>query len=209
MNKTTDEETLAGKVMANTTTAYVPRLKSLYKDTYTKELMKELDLRNPHQVPRLEKIVVSSGIGKNKDDKRFYEAVVNTLTKITGQKPVDRMARKSIASFKIRAGMNRVGVSLTLRDARMYEFLDRLTNVALPRVRDFHGISYTAFDKNGNYSLGITDQSIFPELNFEDTTVTHGLQITFVITATNPTNSRALLEKFGLPFQKSLQKGDK
>ncbi len=191
------------------TTTYVPRLKTLYRGTFVSELMKELDLGNPNQVPKLEKIVVSSGIGKHKDDKRFYEAVVNTLTKITGQQPVGRMARKSIASFKIRAGMNRIGVSVTLRDARMYEFVDRLAHVALPRVRDFHGISAKAFDMSGNYSLGITDQSVFPELNFEDTQVTHGLQVTFVIKSASPVHSRALLEKFGLPFQKSLQKGDK
>lgn len=191
------------------TTAYAPRLKELYNKTYVPELMKELKLTNPHQVPRLQKIVVSSGLGKNKDDKRFYEIVTNTLTKITGQKPVDRMAKKSIASFKIRAGMNRIGVSVQLRDARMYEFLDRLTNVALPRVRDFHGISNKAFDKNGNYSLGITDQSVFPELTFEDTALAHGLQVTFVIKASDPVHSKLLLEKFGLPFQKSLQKGDK
>lgn len=195
--------------MASSTAIYSPRLKALYKDTYAKELMKELKLNNIHQVPKLEKIVISSGIGKNKDDKRFYEVVTNTLTKITGQKPIDRMAKKSIASFKIRAGMNRIGVSVQLRDGRMYEFLDRLTNVALPRVRDFHGISYKAFDKNGNYSLGINDQSIFPELNFEDTQVTHGMQITFVINTDNPAHSQPLLEKFGLPFQKSLKKGDK
>lgn len=193
----------------STATQTIPRLKSLYKEKYAKELMKELKLSNIHQVPYLEKIIVSSGIGKNKDDKRFYEVVTNTLTKITGQKPVDRMARKSIASFKIRAGMNRVGVSVQLRDGRMYEFLDRLVNVALPRVRDFHGISYKAFDKSGNYSLGINDQSIFPELNFEDTQVIHGLQVTFVIATDKPEYSRPLLEKFGLPFQKSLQKGDK
>lgn len=196
--------------MADTKTAvYTPRLKDLYNKTCVPELMKELKLANPHQVPQLEKIVISSGLGKNKDDKRFYEVVTNTLTKISGQKPVDRMAKKSIASFKIRAGMNRIGVSVQLRDGRMYEFLDRLANVALPRVRDFHGISYKAFDKSGNYSLGINDQSVFPELNYEDTAVMHGLQITFVIKTSDPVHARALLEKFGLPFQKSLQKGDK
>lgn len=179
-----------------------PRLKSLYDEKFVGELVKDLKLDNPHQAPKLEKIVVSSGIGKNKDDKRFYEAVNTTITKITGQKPVDRMAKKSIAGFKIRAGMNRVGVSVTLRGARMYEFLDRLTNVALPRVRDFHGIKRKAFDKSGNYSLGINDQSVFPELGYEDTTVLHGLQVTFVIDQGSPEKSRALLEKFGLPFEK-------
>ncbi len=190
---------------AKTSTLNKPRLKALYDATYLPELVKELELKNPHEAPVLEKIVISSGIGKNKDDKRFHEIVTNTITKITGQKPVDRMARKSIAGFKIRAGMNRVGVSVTLRGARMYEFLDRLTNVALPRVRDFHGINHKAFDKSGNYSLGIVEQSIFPELNFEDTQTLHGLQVTFVINTKDSKHSRALLEKFGLPFQK----GDK
>ena len=184
-----------------TQTAATPRLKALYKDTYTKELQAELNLANVHQVPKLEKIVVSVGIGKNKDDKRFYEVVKNTLVKITGQAPVDRMAKKSIAGFKIRAGMNRVGISVTLRGPRMYEFLDRLTNVALPRVRDFHGVS-TKFDKGGNYNLGIVEQSIFPELTFEETQVLHGLQVTFNITNEDPAHSRALLEKFGVPFEK-------
>jgi len=179
-----------------------PRLKALYTSTYTKELQAELGLANVHQVPKLEKIVVSVGIGKNKDDKRHYEVVRNTVTKITGQHPVDRMAKKSIAGFKIRAGMNRVGLNVTLRGARMYEFLDRLVNVAMPRVRDFHGVSATAFDKGGNYNLGITDQSIFAELSFEETQHIHGLQATFVIKNGSKENSRALLEKFGVPFEK-------
>ena len=126
----------------------------------------------------------------------------NTLTKITGQAPVDRMAKKSIATFKIRAGMNRVGINVTLRGARMYEFLDRFVNVALPRVRDFHGVP-GKFDKGGNYNLGITDQSIFAELSFEETQVVHGLQITFAIRNEDAAHSRALLEKFGLPFEKT------
>jgi large subunit ribosomal protein L5 len=182
---------------ANTT----PRLKALYKDQFVKELQAELNLGNVHQVPKLEKIVVSVGIGKNKDDKRYYETVKNTLTKITGQAPVDRMAKKSIAGFKIRAGMNRVGISVTLRGARMYEFLDRLVNVDLPRVRDFHGVK-TKFDKGGNYNLGIVEQSIFPELTFEETQVLHGLQVTFAIQNEDAAHSRALLEKFGIPFEK-------
>jgi len=184
-----------------TTTAAAPRLKALYKDQYVKELQAELKLDNVHQVPKLEKIVVSVGIGKNKDDKRHTEIVRNTLTKITGQAPVDRMAKKSIAGFKIRAGMNRVGISVTLRGARMYEFLDRLVNVALPRVRDFHGVG-AKFDKGGNYNLGIVEQSIFPELTFEETQVLHGLQVTFAISNEDAAHSRALLEKFGVPFEK-------
>lgn len=189
-------------VKTNTISTTTPRLKALYKDTLVKELQAELKLGNVHQVPKLEKIVVSVGIGKNKDDKHFYEVVKNTLTKITGQAPVDRMAKKSIATFKIRAGLNRVGISVVLRGSRMYEFFDRFVNVSLPRTRDFHGVSAKAFDKSGNYNLGIVEQSIFPELTFEETQVIHGLQVTFVITGGDATYSRALLEKFGIPFEK-------
>jgi large subunit ribosomal protein L5 len=185
-----------------TAVSTAPRLKALYATQYVKELQAELGLSNVNEVPKLEKIVVSVGIGKNKDDKHHYEVVRNTVIKITGQMPVDRMAKKSIAGFKIRAGMNRVGLSVTLRGARMYEFLDRLVNVSLPRVRDFHGVGAKGFDKGGNYNLGVTDQSIFAELSFEETQHIHGLQITFVIKGGNKVNSRALLEKFGVPFEK-------
>ena len=185
-----------------TTTSTAPRLKALYTTQYVKELQAELDLVNVNQVPALEKIVVSVGTGKVKDDKRMLEAVKNTLTKVTGQAPVERLAKKSIATFKIRAGMGApVGIYVTLRGARMYEFLDRLVNVTLPRVRDFHGVG-TKFDKGGNYNLGITDQSIFPELTFEETQLVHGMQVTFAIKNGNKVASRALLEKFGLPFEK-------
>ena len=179
-----------------------PRLKREYKEKYAGELKSELGLSNVHQVPNLDKIVLSCGIGKHKDDKRFHEIVVNTLRKISGQQPIDRMARKSIATFKIRKGMNRVGVSVTLRGRHMYEFLDRFVNVVLPRVRDFHGVKGGSFDPTGNFNLGIQDQSVFPELTFEDTAVLHGLQITIVIKSQEKSHSRALLEKFGLPFEK-------
>lgn len=178
------------------------RLKALYRGELVSRLQKELKLENAHQAPRLEKITLNVGLGKHKDDKSYYETVANTLRKITGQQPVDRMAKKSIATFKIRRGMNRIGVSVTLRDRRMYEFLDRLINVVLPRVRDFHGVSAKAFDKDGNYSIGLTDQSVFPELGFEDTTTVHGLQINFVIKAQEKSHSRALLAGFGIPFEK-------
>lgn len=187
---------------ASKDTAYTPRLKALYNETIRKELQAELELANVHQVPKLEKIVVSVGLGKNKDDKRHYEVVKNTLTKITGQAPIDRMAKKSIAGFKIRAGMNRVGISVTLRGAQMYEFMDRFINVAMPRIRDFHGVGAKAFDKGGNYNVGINDQSIFPELTFEETQIIHGLQVTFVVANEDKAHSRALLEKFGVPFEK-------
>lgn len=189
--------------MASATTT-APRLKALYDREYKKELQAELGLENVHQVPKLEKITVSVGTGKNKDDKRFQETVKNTIMKITGQAPVEILAKKSIAGFKIRANMGApIGVSVTLRGARMYEFLDRLTNVALPRVRDFHGVKAKAFDRQGNYSLGLVEQSIFPELTFEETQVLHGLQVTFTIENGSKEFSRALLEKFGVPFEKA------
>lgn len=188
---------------ATVATSAAPRLKALYATQYVKELQAELELANVHQVPKLEKIVVSVGTGKTKEDKRALETVKNTLTKITGQAPVERLAKKSIAGFKIRANMGApIGVAVTLRGARMYEFLDRLVSVSLPRVRDFHGVKAKAFDKGGNYNLGILEQSIFPELTFEETQVLHGLQVTFVIKNEDKAHSRALLEKFGIPFEK-------
>ncbi len=190
------------KAAAATTTSTAPRLKALYESQYRGELQAELGLDNVHQVPRLEKIVVSVGMGKFKEDKRLQDAVINTLTKVTGQAPTKRLAKKSIAGFKIRAGMGApIGALVTLRGARMYEFLDRFANVALPRVRDFHGVG-TKFDRSGNYNYGITDQSIFPELTFEETQLVHGMQITFTIKNGSKTASRAMLEKFGLPFEK-------
>jgi large subunit ribosomal protein L5 len=184
-----------------TTVSTNARLKALYNDTYAKELMKELELKNFHEVPRLEKIVLNVGLGRAKDDKKAMEVATNTLRKITGQAPIETTARLSIASFKLREG-NKIGLKLTLRGEKMYEFADRLINIVLPRLRDFHGVSATAFDKQGNYSLGLTDQSVFPELTFEETTTTHGMQVVFVIKANEPAHSRALLEKFGMPFEK-------
>jgi large subunit ribosomal protein L5 len=187
----------------DTSATTAPRLKLQFQQTLAGELKEKLELENIHQVPRLEKIVINVGLGKSKDDKRTFEIVRTTLRKITGQQPVEVMAKKSIASFKIRAGMNTIGMKVTLRGDKMYEFLDRLTNIVLPRVRDFHGVSAKAFDPQGNYSLGLTEQSVFPELTFEDIAQLHGLQINFVINSSNPTNSRALLEGFGIPFEKT------
>lgn len=193
----------------DTSTTVVPRLKLQFQQTLAGELKKQLALDNIHQVPKLEKIVINVGLGRSKDDKRMFEIVRTTLRKITGQQPVDVIAKKSIASFKIRAGMNTIGMKVTLRDDRMYEFLDRLTNIVLPRVRDFHGVSAKAFDPKGNYSLGLTEQSVFPELTFEDIAQLHGLQINFVIASSTPEKSRALLEGFGIPFEKSAHKENK
>lgn len=189
---------MATKTQAAATTA---RLREAYGAKYAAELKKELGLENAHQVPKLQKITLNVGLGKAKDDKRVIEAATNTLTKITGQKPVETIAKKSIASFKLREG-NKIGLKVTLRGDRMYEFLDRLITVVLPRLRDFHGVSAKAFDKQGNYSIGMIDQSVFPELSFEETTTAHGLQAVFSIKCEKPADARALLEKFGLPFEK-------
>lgn len=186
----------------DTSATLAPRLKALYGDSLANQLKESLGLNNINQVPKLEKVVINVGMGRSKDDKRMFEVVRTTLRKITGQEPVEVMAKKSIASFKIRKDMNTIGMKVTLRGDRMYEFVDRLTHVVLPRVRDFHGVSAKAFDPRGNYSLGITEQSIFPELTFEDISHLHGLQVNFVITNSNPEHSRALLEGFGIPFEK-------
>ena len=177
------------------------RFRNLYSDQYKNELMSELALKNIHQVPKLEKIVINIGLGKSKEDKKMIDFAANTLRKITGQKPQETTARVSIASFKLREGM-KIGLKVTLRGDKMYEFLDRLVTIVLPRVRDFHGVPKGAFDAQGNYSLGMSDQSVFPELTFEETTILHGLQINFVIHGGKKEYSRALLEKFGMPFEK-------
>jgi large subunit ribosomal protein L5 len=177
------------------------RLHIAYRDTISGELQKELGLKNPHQVPKLEKIIVNIGLGRAMNDKHLMDVATNTLRKITGQEPVQTVAKNSIAGFKLREGY-KIGLKVTLRGERMYEFADRLINIVMPRLRDFHGVSATAFDKQGNYSLGMTDQSVFPELTFEETTTPHGLQAVFVIKAHEPAHSRALLEKFGMPFVK-------
>lgn len=177
------------------------RLKSLYVEKYVKELKDELDLPNIHQVPKLEKIVINVGLGKAKDDKRMFEVANNTLLKITGQKPQETFARMSIATFKLREG-NKVGLKVTLRDERMYEFLDRLINIVLPRLRDFHGVNTKAFDGQGNYSIGLVEQSIFPELSFEETSTPHGMQVVIVTDSHNVEHNKQLLAKFGMPFEK-------
>lgn len=182
---------------------YEARLKSLYKQEVAKSLQKELKLSNINEVPKLDKIIVSSGVGKKRDDKRYTETVELTIQKITGQATTSRLAKKSIAQFKIRKGMGApVGYLTTLRGDKMYEFADRLINVALPHVRDFHGVSNSSFDQDGNYSLGLKEQTVFPEISFEDASVLHGVEVTFVIKNGSKTRSKKLLEKFGMPFEK-------
>jgi large subunit ribosomal protein L5 len=180
---------------------YQARLKTLYNEELVSKLQSDLKLSTVHEVPRLEKIIVNVGLGRAKDEKRLLDVAANTLSKITGQQPVHTTAKKSIASFKLREG-NKIGLKVTLRDQKMYEFADRVINIVLPRLRDFHGVPVKAFDGQGNYSLGFTDQSVFPELSYEETSTAHGLQMIFVIKALNSEHSRALLEAFGLPFEK-------
>ena len=181
------------------------RLKTAYNTQYKQEMFKELGLTNVHQVPGLEKIIVNVGLGRAKDDKKLMEIAANTVRKITGQQPIETTARMSIASFKLREG-NKVGLKVTLRGDRMYEFMDRVINIVLPRLRDFHGVKAGAFDAQGNYSLGFVDQSVFPELTFEETTTPHGLQVVFVIKAEEKEHAKALLTKFGMPFEKKESK---
>jgi large subunit ribosomal protein L5 len=184
-----------------TVTSTKPRLEQLYLDKLVPELEKELALKNVHEVPRLEKIVLNVGLGRAKDDKKAMDAANNTLRKITGQQPVATVSKKSIAAFKLREG-SKVGLKVTLRGERMYEFLDRIISLVLPRLRDFHGVSLKAFDKQGNYSLGLVDQSVFPELSYEETTTVHGLQVIFVINCLQPKHAEALLRALGMPFEK-------
>jgi large subunit ribosomal protein L5 len=177
------------------------RLRKQYVDSYVKELQKELKLGNPNQVPKLVKIVINVGLGRSKDDKKVMEVAANTIRKITGQQPIDTFAKKSIAGFKLREG-NKIGIKVTLRGDNMYEFMDRLISIVLPQLRDFHGASLKAFDGQGNFAIGFTDQSVFPELSFEETTTPHGLQVISVIKCEESSHAKALLEKFGMPFEK-------
>lgn len=184
-------------------TKNLPRLKELYHNELKAKLKQELKLKNINQVPELKKVIISSGVGKKREDKKFTETVALTLAKISGQAPTSRLAKKSIASFKIRKGLGApVGYLTTLRNDKMYEFVDRLINVALPHVRDFHGVSRTAFDQQGNYNLGLKEQTVFPEITFEDASVLHGLEITFIIKNGSKEGSLKLLELFGMPFAK-------
>ena len=178
-----------------------PRLKKIYKEQIAPELLKEFGYKTPMQIPRLEKIIVSMGVGEALQNKKLLDAAIVDLSTITGQKAVKTKARKSIANFKIRAGQE-IGAKVTLRGAMMYEFLDRLVNVALPRVKDFRGVSQNAFDGHGNYSLGITEQIIFPEIDFDKIERVAGLNIVIVTTAGTDAEAKAFLAKFGMPFRK-------
>ncbi|MDR1468802.1 MAG: 50S ribosomal protein L5 [Spirochaetaceae bacterium] len=181
--------------------AGVPRLKKQYKEEIAPALKKDLNYKSAMQIPRLEKIVVSMGIGEALTNKKLLDVAVSELSLITGQKAVKTKAKKSIANFKVRQGQE-IGAVVTLRGKVMYEFLDRLVNVALPRVKDFRGINGNAFDGHGNYALGITEQIIFPEIDFDKIERVAGLNIVIVTTAGTDREAKAFLEKFGMPFRK-------
>src|SRR5919106_856164 len=182
--------------------AYSPRLKKRFREELVPRLQEELGLKNAMQVPRLDKAVVNMGVGDSLKDGRLLDAAVEDLQTITGQRPVVTRARKSIAGFKLREG-NPIGVKVTLRGDRMWEFVDRLVSLALPRIRDFRGLSPAAFDGHGNYTLGVTEQLIFPEIDYDKVVKVTGMDITIVTTARTDDEGRALLAALGFPFAQS------
>ncbi|MDP8960067.1 MAG: 50S ribosomal protein L5 [Actinomycetota bacterium] len=185
--------------MGATTTDYGPRLKRRYREEIVSALQEQLGLANVMEVPRLEKVVVNIGIGEAIQDAKALEGAVRDLAMITGQRPKVNRARRSIAGFKVRQGMP-VGVKVTLRGDRMWEFVDRLLSVALPRIRDFRGLNPDSFDGNGNYTFGVTEQLVFPEIDYDDIDAVRGMDITIVTTVPSDEHARALLDAFGLPF---------
>ena len=180
---------------------YVPRLKKVYKDEIAPALVKEFNYSSPMQIPAVKKIVVSMGVGEALTNKKLLDAAVNDLTLITGQKAVKTKAKKSIANFKLREG-NEIGAMVTLRGTIMYEFLDRLINVAFPRIKDFRGIKATGFDGHGNFSVGITEQLIFPEIDFYKIAKVSGMNVPLLTSAKTDAEAKSLLAKFNMPFRK-------
>lgn len=180
---------------------YVSRYHKFYDEVVVPKLMKELEIKNIMECPKLEKIIVNMGVGEATQNSKLIDAAMGDLTIITGQKPIVRKAKKSEAGFKLREGMP-IGAKVTLRKERMYDFLDRLVNVVLPRVRDFEGVSANSFDGRGNYSLGLRDQLVFPEIEFDKVEKLLGMSITIVSSAKNDEEGRALLKAFGMPFKK-------
>jgi large subunit ribosomal protein L5 len=184
---------------ATTETRELPRLKQRYLDEVRAQLLEELGLKTVMQVPRVEKITLNMGVGEAKTEPKALDSAIEELTTIAGQRAQVRRARKSIAGFKIREGMP-IGARVTLRGARMYEFLDRLVSIALPRIRDFRGLNLRSFDGRGNYSIGIREQIIFPEINYDDIAGIRGLDVTITTSAANDEQAFALLRSLGLPF---------
>ncbi|MGB8326018.1 MAG: 50S ribosomal protein L5 [Steroidobacteraceae bacterium] len=187
--------------MNATTGRPVPRLKQQYREKIVPQLKRDLGLANQMEVPRITKITVNMGVGEAVADKKVMDAAVADLAKITGQKPLITKAKKSIATFKVRENLA-IGCKVTLRGARMYEFLDRLVSIAMPRIRDFRGVSARSFDGQGNYSLGVKEQIIFPEIQYDQIDQVRGMDITITTTARNDQAGRALLEAFSFPFRK-------
>ena len=177
------------------------RMQDYYRETIVPKLKQELGLDNVMQVPKITKITLNMGVGEALGDRKVMENAVADMTRIAGQKPIIRNARKSVAGFKIREGFP-IGCKVTLRRERMYEFLDRLVNIAIPRVRDFRGLNTKSFDRQGNYSLGVTEQIIFPEIDYDQIDAIRGMDITITTTARNPEEGRALLAAFNFPFRK-------
>lgn len=177
------------------------RLREKYTNEVTKTLMERFQYSNINEVPRIEKVIINIGMGEAKDNPKALEAAVSELEIIAGQKPVITRAKKSIANFKLREGMN-IGTKVTLRGERMYEFLDKLMNIALPRVRDFRGVSATSFDGRGNYALGIKEQLIFPEIEYDKVDAIRGLDIVIVTTAKTDEEAKVFLQEMGMPFKK-------
>ncbi len=177
------------------------RLKQIYKEEIAPALMEELSIENVMEIPTITKIVINIGVGDALDNPKALDEAVRDLTTITGQRPVITKSKKSIANFKLREGRS-IGAKVTLRGDRMWAFLDRLVNVALPRVRDFRGISPDAFDGRGNYTLGLQEQLIFPEVNYDDVDILRGMEVSIVTTAENDDQARALLSRIGMPFRK-------
>ncbi|WP_024770868.1 50S ribosomal protein L5 [Aquimarina macrocephali] len=182
--------------------AYIPRLKQEYKDRVVSALTEEFSYDNVMQVPKLKKIVLSRGVGAAVADKKLIDYAVDELTNITGQKAISTISKKDVASFKLRKGMP-IGAKVTLRGERMYEFLDRLITSALPRVRDFNGIKATGFDGRGNYSLGVLEQIIFPEIDIDKVNKISGMNVTFETSAKTDKEAKSLLTELGLPFKKN------
>ena len=182
--------------------SYVPRLKQEYKDRIVNSLKEEFGYKSIMQVPKLEKIVLSRGVGQAVADKKLIDHALEELSTITGQKAISTLSKKDVASFKLRKGMP-IGAKVTLRGERMYEFLDRLVTTALPRVRDFRGVKATGFDGRGNYNLGVTEQIIFPEIDIDKVNKISGMDITFVTSAPTDKEAKSLLQELGLPFQKN------
>ena len=180
---------------------YVPRLKTKYNDEVKKELQDKFGYKNVMEIPKFEKIVVNMGVGEAATDSKAIDGAVRDLRAITGQQPMVTRARKSIANFRLRAGMP-IGAKVTLRGDRMWEFFDRLTAIAIPRIRDFRGISAKSFDGRGNFSMGVTEQLIFPEIEFDSVDHTRGMDITIVTTAKSDEEAKVLLDCFGFPFKK-------